>query len=81
LAGEKRVLGDDHAEVGYVYYGLAAVASAQGRRSEAISMLREAVKRGYSDIGEISAEPLFKPLAADAEYKALLEEIRKRAGA
>ncbi len=79
LAGEKRVLGENHAEVGYVYYGLAAVASAQGRRAQAISMLREAVKRGYSDIGEISAEPLFKTLAGDAEYRGLLEEIRRRA--
>jgi non-specific serine/threonine protein kinase/serine/threonine-protein kinase len=78
LAGERRVLGDDHAEVGYVYYGLAAVASAQGRRSDAISMLGEAVKRGYSDISEILAEPLFQPLAADTEYRALLEQIRKR---
>jgi len=80
LAGERRILGDDHAEVAYVYYGLAAVASAQGRRSDAISMLREAVKHGYSDIAEISAEPLLKPLAADQEYRALIEEIRKRGG-
>ena len=80
LAGERRILGDSHAEVGYVYYGLAAVASAQGRRSDAISMLREAVRRGYSDIAEISAEPLLKPLASDPEYRALLEVIRKRAG-
>jgi serine/threonine protein kinase/Tfp pilus assembly protein PilF len=45
-------------------------------RNAALESLAAAVKRGYRDYGILSGDPIFAPLAQEARYRALIDNMR-----
>ena len=74
----RRTLGEEHPNCQMLRALLASGAALQGRRDDAIQFLREALDNGYENrFGFVSADQ-FPSLRGDAEFEAIVEELRRR---
>lgn len=78
---QKRVLGPDHPLTASSKYNLACNAALQGKRDEAIAILRDAVEHGLiaAQISEIVNDSDFKSLHGDPRFEALVEKAKRTA--
>lgn len=74
------VLGAKHPEIGGVWYNIAGVAAFRKNRGQVLSSLHEAVAHGYADAEELSADDAFAAFRTDAEFQALVSDLRTRGG-
>jgi hypothetical protein len=75
------VLGPEHPSTAVSVYNLSCLAARQGRRDEALSLLRESVDHGapaHIDLG-IDQDPDLKSLHGDPRFDALVAEARQNA--
>jgi tetratricopeptide (TPR) repeat protein len=88
LAVTRRVLGPDHPDGASVQYNLACNLALRGRRSEALTLLRDAMDHGLpvrtalaiehdSDFQSLHVDPRFTVLVADARRKAAIAQAAK----
>ena len=75
LEAQRRILGNSHQDTLDTLYNLAALRAGQGRLSEALDMLREAVANGWSDAEWPLEDPDLSPLHGNAEFEAILSKI------
>ncbi len=61
-----------------VFFHLARAQSLGGRVKQAIEALRNAVAKGYRDIGTLESSPDLDPLRIRREYREIIEDLRKR---
>ena len=59
-----------------VEYGLASAYASMGHMDTALQHLSEAVKQGYAQPDQMSADPDLEPLRADAHFPPLLEQAK-----
>ena len=59
-------------------YDLAAVRAIQGRKEEALSLLRQSVASGWKDYRATRLDPRFTALRADARFTEMLEQVSRR---
>lgn len=78
---QKRVLGPNHPITASSKYNLACNAALQGKRDEAIAMLRDAVEHGLiaALIRGIADDSDFKSLHGDPRFEALVDKARSAA--
>jgi eukaryotic-like serine/threonine-protein kinase len=78
---QKRVLGPNHPVTATSKYDLACNAALQGKRDEAIAILRDAVEHGLiaAQIAEIAGDSDFKSLRGDPRFEALVDKARSAA--
>ena len=79
LAIREKNLRPDHPRIAESYYNLACVTALQGNRAEAIDYVRESIRRGFSQ-PIIFTDSDLSSLRGDAEFEALLDEMRRRLG-
>jgi tetratricopeptide (TPR) repeat protein len=79
LAVGNRVLGPGHFDMLYTRLNLAAWTAGDGRRSEALGYLRDAVQHGFSDTDALMAEPGFQAFAGSPEFDAIVAAARANA--
>ncbi|RPI97716.1 MAG: transglutaminase domain-containing protein, partial [Candidatus Aminicenantes bacterium] len=58
----------------------ACVLSLAGQKTRAIAAIREAVASGYTDYAKIAGDSDFDPLRGEAEFRALLSDLKARYG-
>jgi hypothetical protein len=76
-----RVLGPAHPDTASSTYNLSCIAAHQGRRDEALALLRDAVDHGlapWADLG-IEKDDDLKSLRGDPRFGALVEHAKERA--
>jgi len=73
----RRALGEDDYRTLNSVYRMACLRARQGRRDQAIRLLRGAVDRGWAK-RSILEEPAFQSLRGDAEMQALLAEVSRK---
>lgn len=78
LDGETRVLGENHPEIGYVWYNLSGIAALRGDRDQAFERLRQAINHGYSDSEEMASDDAWKSLRDDKQYQFLFAEVGRK---
>ena len=79
LKKEIEVLGAQHPEIGGVWYYIASVAAYRKNRGQVLSSLHEAIAHGYADAEELSTDDTFAAFRTDAEFQALVSDLRTRA--
>lgn len=79
LAIRKKNLRADHPRIAESYYNLACLSALQGDRKGAIDFLRESIRRGFAK-PDIFSDADLSSLRGDAEFEALLDEMRRRIG-
>ena len=80
---QRRVLGPEHPGTALSVYNLGCLAARQGRRNEALSLLREAVDHGasvHTDLG-IDKDPDLQSLHGDPHFTALVAHAKEKAAA
>jgi tetratricopeptide (TPR) repeat protein len=77
LAIREKNLRPDHPRIVESYYNLACVSALMGHREEALGYLRECVRRGFAQ-QVIFTDSDLASLRGDAEFEALLGEVRRR---
>jgi eukaryotic-like serine/threonine-protein kinase len=80
---QRRVLGPENPDVAISTYNLGAIAAHQGRREEALSLLREAVDHGLPLDGDLhmDEDPDLKSLRGDPRFAALIAHAKEKAAA
>ena len=79
LAIREKKLRPDHPHIADSYYNLACVSALEGNSEEALNYLRESVRRGFAK-PIIFTDSDLKSLHGNAEFEALLDEMRRRLG-
>jgi len=79
LTIREKNLRPDHPRIADSYYNLACVSALEGSSEEALGYLRESVRRGFNKPLIFSDSDL-ESLHGNAEFKALLDEMRRRLG-
>jgi len=82
LEVEDRVMGPNQPEAASTKYDLATVLARNGRRDEALSLLKSAVDHGLAPriAMEMARDPLLEPLHNDARFAVLVEHVKQRLG-
>jgi eukaryotic-like serine/threonine-protein kinase len=77
---ERKILGPDHPLTALSSYNLACVTLQQGKRTEALALLRESVDHGLSpwNAGDMSKDPDLAPLHNDPRFDALVAYANNR---
>lgn len=83
IDAQRRVLGAEHPDTASSTYSLACIAVRQGRRDEALSLLREAINHGLPARQTLAMEndQLLAPLHGDPRFEALVSDARHHAAA
>ncbi|UCF04190.1 MAG: serine/threonine protein kinase [bacterium] len=79
LAIREKHLRRDHPRITESYYNLACISAIQGDRAAALDYLRAAMERGFAN-PYIFEDSDFSSLHGDAEFEAILDEMRRRLG-
>src|SRR5258708_13473877 len=79
----RRVLGAEHPQTAASIYNLGVIAANRGNRTEALSLLRQALDHGLLPTGALGMEkdPVLKSLQADPPFDTLLVYAKQRAAA
>jgi hypothetical protein len=80
LEASRRGLRDGHPMIARLQYELASVVALRGRRDEALSLLHEAVGKGFA-AESIESDRNLASLHGDPRFDALVADARGRAGA
>ncbi len=59
-------------------YVVASIYASQGKHSQAISWLKTAMDRGYSEFRWLNVDPLFDPIRKVPEFKLVVADLRNR---
>jgi serine/threonine protein kinase/Flp pilus assembly protein TadD len=80
LGTERRVLEPDRPETASSLYGLGCLAALQGRKDEALSLLREAVDHGLESEADLSLEnnPDLRALRSDPRFAVIVADAKQR---
>jgi len=80
---QRHVLGPDYPDTALSVYNLACLEARQGRRNEALSLLRETVDHGLSPAQDVDMEkdPDLKSLHGDPRFTALVAHAKEKAAA
>jgi tetratricopeptide (TPR) repeat protein len=83
LQARRRVLGAEHPDTGDAVYTLAVIEEHEGRRDEALKLLRQAIEHGLppEEGLDMESDPDLKSLQGDPRFTALVVETKKRAAA
>jgi Flp pilus assembly protein TadD len=76
LPAQRRILGADHPNTLETLYGSICLRALQGRKAEALDLLREAVANGWSDAEWAREDSDLDSLHGVPEFEAILSEIR-----
>jgi len=76
LQAQRRILGQDHPSTLETLYGSICLKALQGMKAEALDLLREAVASGWTDADWAREDSDLDSLHGDAEFEAILAEIR-----
>ena len=79
----RRVLGAEHPQTAASIYNLGVIAANRGNRTEALSLLRQALDQGLPPTGALGMEkdPGLKSLQEDPRFQALVVYAKQRAAA
>ncbi len=79
----RRVLGAEHPQTAASIYTLGVIAANRGNRTEALSLLRQALDHGLLPTGALGMEkdPGLKSLQGDPHFDALVVYAKERAAA
>jgi eukaryotic-like serine/threonine-protein kinase len=80
---QKRTLGPDHPDTATTAYDLACLAARQGKKNEALSLLRESVDHGLPPWGDAAVEndPDLQSMHSDPQFAAIVADAKARAAA
>ena len=83
LAVDRRVLRPDHPDTAITLYDLGCVTAHEGRKTEAIAFLTEAVDHGLSRLGDLGMpkDPDLQSLHSDPRFTALVAHAKEAAQA
>jgi tetratricopeptide (TPR) repeat protein len=79
LAIERRVYGENDPFTNTAMYNLACVKALDGRREEAVAMLRQAVDHGFRNAEAMAGDEDLKSVRGDKRFDAILADARKPA--
>ena len=80
---QRRVLGSEHPQTAWSLYHLGVIAANKGNKTEAFSLLRQALDHGLPPTGALGMEkdPDLKPLHGDPRFIILVAYAKERAAA
>jgi TolB-like protein/lipopolysaccharide biosynthesis regulator YciM len=67
-----------HPELNYVYYAIGSVYAVKGEKDQAISWLKKAVDKGFSNVEHMNRDSFLDSIRKDARFVKLMSALKKK---